>query len=632
MKKYMIFVYIFSFISLIYSDTNFSHIPIQESGRIKPLDTFARNQLLLFSGKEYLKSNADDEKDLSAIDWLISLLSNPSEELHRQVFYISEWNNSPDVEIGLGLDGRDSHMYSFYEIIDGFRNNQNLLEGLQSKNPDSYTFVEKQIVEIYKKVVIYDEIAHSFICILPLIEITNEEVKKALKIREDIDKVSYSFFVNNTQTFSQLLEDLLSSNPDNWSEKDKELNRILHALEQLSRYQYANAIKIIPPILDSNHDEWLSPWEIMDPSNTNSDYNSLILQLEKLIYQNFNNNIEIDEIGFENYSSLLYAPSIENKIEKNILYSKMKREVNYNKIKYFNKALIFFLLSLLTLGMFWIFKKKILRKVALSLISIGLFIHGFGIVNRMLIMSRPPVTTLYESIIFVCFVLVMISIIFELIRKDSLGLFIGLVGGIILQYVGFKYAADGDTMGMLVAVLNSNFWLSIHVTTITFGYGVSLVSGLMGHIYLFKALFGNSSKKELKTIFNNNYVLTLVALFFTLFGTILGGIWADQSWGRFWGWDPKENGALLIVMWHLMVLHLKVSGMVKPLGFAFCSSLINIIVVLAWFGVNLLSVGLHSYGFTDNVATNLYLFIAFELIVCTTVYFIIKNNQSKIIT
>jgi len=282
--------------------------------------------------------------------------------------------------------------------------------------------------------------------------------------------------------------------------------------------------------------------------------------------------------------------------------------------------------------MYWISKNELLRKVALSLISVGILIHGFGIINRMIIMSRPPVTTLYESIIFVCFVLVMISIIFELIRKDSFGLFIGVIGGIILQYLGFKYAADGDTLGMLVAVLNSNFWLSIHVTTITFGYGVSLVSGLMGHVYLFKALLGNSSKKELKTIFNNNYVLTLVALFFTLFGTILGGIWADQSWGRFWGWDPKENGALLIVMWHLMVLHLKVSGMVKPLGFAFCASLINIIVVLAWFGVNLLSVGLHSYGFTDNVATNLYLFIAFELILCTSLYMISKNKLGKIIT
>ena len=90
--------------------------------------------------------------------WLINLLSNPSEELHREVFYISKWDNSPDVEIGLGLDGRDSHRYSFHEIINGFRNNQELLEGLQSKNPESYTFVEKQIIEVYKKVVLYDEI------------------------------------------------------------------------------------------------------------------------------------------------------------------------------------------------------------------------------------------------------------------------------------------------------------------------------------------------------------------------------------------------------------------------------------------------------------------------------------------
>ncbi len=153
----------------------------------------------------------------------------------------------------------------------------------------------------------------------------------------------------------------------------------------------------------------------------------------------------------------------------------------------------------------------------------------------------------------------------------------------------------------------------------------------MGHIYLFKSLFSKTKKTELKTIFNNNYILTLIALFFTLFGTILGGIWADQSWGRFWGWDPKENGALLIVMWHLMLLHLRISGMVKPLGFAFWSSLINIIVVLAWFGVNLLSVGLHSYGFTDNVATNLYMFIAIELVLCTGLYLFAKQKQANIV-
>ena len=119
-----------------------------------------------------------------------------------------------------------------------------------------------------------------------------------------------------------------------------------------------------------------------------------------------------------------------------------------------------------------------------------------------------------------------------------------------------------------------------------------------------------------------------MALFFTMFGTILGGIWADQSWGRFWGWDPKENGALLIVLWHLMVLHLRISGLIKPLGYAYAISLVNIVVAIAWFGVNLLNVGLHSYGFTDNVATNLILFIVFELVFTSSFYYLVKKKTT----
>ena len=107
--------------------------------------------------------------------------------------------------------------------------------------------------------------------------------------------------------------------------------------------------------------------------------------------------------------------------------------------------------------------------------------------------------------------------------------------------------------------------------------------------------------------------MTLIALFFTTFGTILGGIWGDQSWGRFWGWDPKENGALLIVMWLLMMIHMKVSGLVQAKGFALGMVILNICVALAWFGVNLLNVGLHSYGFTDGVALNLFIFVLIEL-------------------
>ena len=185
-------------------------------------------------------------------------------------------------------------------------------------------------------------------------------------------------------------------------------------------------------------------------------------------------------------------------------------------------------------------------------------------------------------------------------------------------------------MGMLVAVLNSNFWLATHVTTITIGYSASLMAGFMGHIYLGMAILYPERTNRLKEIYNNTFGITLMALFFALFGTILGGIWADQSWGRFWGWDPKENGAMLICMWHLMMIHMRLSGMVKAPGFALGMILNNIIVALAWFGVNLLSVGLHSYGFASGIAINLGLFILFEFLFGIGAYFWAKSKRKQL--
>jgi len=529
-------------------DINFSHIPIQESGRIKPMDTYAKNQLLLFYGREYInaKDNPDNRK-IDAIDWLVGLLKNPTEELNREIFYISNWSNSPEVEISLGLDGRDSHRYSFYEIIDGFKQNQELLESLRSKPQSSYSHVEQQILDVYSKIVLLDEIAHSFKCINPEIYIENQNILDALGLKKP-SKVSYSFFVNNIYLFSPLMAELLEVDPDNWNLKQKDLNRIAIELHAIGQYQYAKAIKVIPS--DNKYNEWLSPWSLMEIDNISDNQTNLILQLEKNIIQYLGNEIESN-----NKEDLFKYFSILENFDDEINYSKIKREVNNNQIKFFSKSLILYLLAFIMLGISWIFKPILFRKISISFISIGFGLHIFGIINRMIIMQRPPVSTLYESILFVGFVLVLISLIFEIMRKDSLGLFVGLIGGILLHFIGLKYAADGDTLGMLVAVLNSNFWLSIHVTTITFGYGVSLVAGLMGHVYLLRAFWFGSRDKQLKNIYNNVYGLTLIALFFTLFGTILGGIWADQSWGRFWGWDPKENGALLIVMWHLMVLH-----------------------------------------------------------------------------
>ena len=274
---------------------------------------------------------------------------------------------------------------------------------------------------------------------------------------------------------------------------------------------------------------------------------------------------------------------------------------------------------------------KRLKIISYGSLILGLVYHTYGIYLRMVIMGRPPVSTLYETVIFVGFTVVVFSVVIEYFRRDGLGLFIGSVSGAIFHYISFGYAADGDTLGMLVAVLNSNFWLATHVTTMTLGYGASLVAGFIGHLYLIQTIREPHNKSGLKGIYNNMFGITLIALFFTLFGTILDGIWADQSWGRFWGWDPKENGALLIVLWQLMMVHMRLTGLAKPAGFALGMIMNNIIVVIAWFGVNLLNVGLHSYGFTSGVALNLALFTVLELITGLGTYYWVQSRKERLI-
>ena len=376
--------------------------------------------------------------------------------------------------------------------------------------------------------------------------------------------------------------------------------------------------------------EWLSPWEIIHARgahlNSLPETSTKMLSILENLFSKSNKGINDDDINLSNYQNIIDNISTTNS-------KKLIREVNYNQSNLFLWSLIFYistLVSICILSIFYI-EKSIFKRLPLILIMIGFLYHLSGIIIRITILERPPVSTLYESIIFVGFITVLFSIILEIIKKDNLNLFIGSISGIILHYISFGYASDGDTLGVLVAVLNSNFWLATHVTTITTGYGTTVICSLIGHLYLIKKIIQPNHKKQLKAIYNTMLVMTFIALFFTMFGTILGGIWGDQSWGRFWGWDPKENGALLIVMWLLMMIHLRISGLIMPEGYALGLVLANITVALAWFGVNLLNVGLHSYGFTEGVAFNLFLFIILEIIIGYSLYGLIKYRNSQLL-
>ncbi len=516
-------------------------IPVQDEGRIKPLDTFARNHLLAFYGKRSIK-----ELDLTATDWLMNLILDPHNGRKQKIFNV----RNPDVITSLLLEWSTEHKYSFNEIAPGLTGQSAMLAGIDQKPNENRTVFEKQLLELSRNALRFEEIS------------------------------------------------------------------------------YLKALKLIPPGNKDSSDEWLSPYDfILTGMPMDQSQEKLLGSLQSYLAGRLAGEEQTMRIALMDYENALRSfPNKDFEIDT------LEKETWMNKVNLFYISLGCYIMAFIILALSWMTQPLWLNRISFVLLVSGALLHGYGIILRMLIMGRPPVSTLYESIIFVSFIIIIFSLILEYFRKDGLGIFIGTVTGSLFHYIGFSYASDGDTLGMLVAVLNSNFWLATHVTTITMGYGASLMAGCVAHLYLLQSLRYPKDEPRLKSIFNNLYGITLVALFFTLFGTILGGIWADQSWGRFWGWDPKENGALLIVLWQLMMIHMRLSGIAKRSEFALGMGLNNIIVALAWFGVNLLQVGLHSYGFDDGVARNLFIFIAFEIVICFGLYFLPKLRTKPNIT
>tara|TARA_B100001971_G_scaffold12319_1_gene9795 strand:+ start:6804 stop:8696 length:1893 start_codon:yes stop_codon:yes gene_type:complete len=586
--------------------------PVQDGGRIKPLDTYARNQLLAFYGKRSVK-----HKNMSAVDWIIDLTLNPAEGESKKVFNI----RSPEVVASLKLDWTNDHKYSFNELIPGLQKQFELISEVYNKPDESRTVFEQQLLELYINAMHFRGIALSLSCLVPSISVNDSILAEKLNIPSG-KAVSYAHLVTYVHVLSEMMQGVINKSEEELTDTDRELSIILIALKQISSDNFAQALKLIPPSPLDETGTWLSPWELMDGRPREPYQDKILNALEKYLSGR--------ALGDENkiMSALMdYETGITSLAKGKPDINLLKKETWVNKANLFYNSVAFYLLAFIFLGVSWMFQPKWLKRTSAGLLVLGLLYHAYGIYLRMVIMERPPVSTLYETVIFVGLTAVVCAVIIEYFRRDGLGLFIGSVSGAVFHYIGFGYAADGDTLGMLVAVLNSNFWLATHVTTITLGYGASLVAGFIGHLYLIQVIRSPGNKTLLKSINKNMFGMTLIALFFTLFGTILGGIWADQSWGRFWGWDPKENGALLIVMWQLMMVHMRLTGLAKPTGFALGMIMNNIVVVIAWFGVNLLNVGLHSYGFAGGVAQNLALFTALELMTGFGTYYWAKSRK-----
>jgi ABC-type transport system involved in cytochrome c biogenesis permease subunit len=262
----------------------------------------------------------------------------------------------------------------------------------------------------------------------------------------------------------------------------------------------------------------------------------------------------------------------------------------------------------------WFNLSETLRRAAVWLIALAFFIHTTGLIYRIVLQGRPPVTNLYSAAIFVGWGAVVLGLILEKFHKNGIGAVVSAGIGFITLIIAQNLALDGDTMEMLRAVLDTNFWLATHVVIVTLGYASTFVSGFLGLIYIVRGVFTKTlDAVTAKSLARMIYGIVCFATLFSFVGTVLGGIWADQSWGRFWGWDPKENGALIIVLWNALILHLRLGGMIRERGLVVCAVGGNIVTSWSFFCVKILGIGLHSYGFTDAAFKWLVLFVTSQL-------------------
>ena len=303
----------------------------------------------------------------------------------------------------------------------------------------------------------------------------------------------------------------------------------------------------------------------------------------------------------EEYRSWLAEHGFTKELKKG------REEHYFNTFAPFARAQGIYIIALLLACFSWLKLSRGLADTAFYLIGLAFMLHTVGLIFRMYLEGRPPVTNLYSSAVFVGWGAVLLGWILERIYRNGIGSCVAaLVGFSTLIIANHLAREEGDTMEMMRAVLDTNFWLATHVVIITIGYSATFLAGFLAIVYVVRGVFTPSLEKETaKGLVRMVYGIVCFATLFSFVGTVLGGIWADQSWGRFWGWDSKENGALMIVVWNAIILHCRWGGFVKDRGLINLAIFGNIVTAWSWFGVNMLGEGLHSYGFMDSAFMSL---------------------------
>lgn len=494
---------------------------------------------------------------VTATQWLAEAIFDPAASIMRRVIKVDR------VSV-LDMPERSDSLYTLSEVMTAFRPHEDLILALQSRNPASISAPQKRLLDVYNALVTYNQMIQAFSAVLPI--------------------------GGGERTFLD-------------GGGTQEQRALIAAGGQ------ENVLFRFIPAMDGNPSRpYLTVWEAIA-----QDVQTPVIQKLTVMAQAWTKG---DQALWQD----------EARAVKGILYQNGMDDAWSLTLEHFYVTVNPVLLAMIcyAVGLLWLVMGGFydgrwhLSRLGAGITVLGAGVHFIALVLRILILDRPPTGTLYETFLVSSLVIMAVGLWVYLRGKGTL--FLGGVAFCALFILTVsRFFVQGDSLNVLVAVLNTDFWLATHVVAITIGYAMCIVTAMTAHLYLYT----NASRIRSLMI-----PLGLVALFFTGVGTLLGGIWADQSWGRFWGWDPKENGALLIVLWLVWILHGRLSGHLTLRGMAAAFALTNIAVAVTWFGVNLLGVGLHSYGFIEGIAWGLGLFCMAQAVIVAVLY----NRHKRVYT
>ena len=572
--------------------TKFGELPVTANGRVQPMDSLARNSLLSLHDKQTLdlepwKEWYEKQTSISAIEWLANVMMNPAAADDWPLFKVDH----PDLVSLLKLPEKskllkqDGMHFSWNQIqpsLESFDKENQRVQKIDAANRTTY---ENAVARMQQRLTLY------------------------VQLRNTVQPADASDWPAELAAYEKMIPAGVAAIKAQQAGKEYDKTNFNTFVAFIERYQFMSQLEpplILPP---DGSVEWRRMGDaLMDAPRPNGvPIDAAVRDYAKMSSALAANQPDEFNAALKDYVSTLIPMQAK-------ALAKARAEVFFNQMEPFYNAMVIYVLAGLLAIFSWFNLSETLRRCSVWLIGLAFLIHTTGLIYRMVLEGRPPVTNLYSSAIFIGWGAVVLGMVLEKFYKNGIGCVVSAGVGFITLIIAHHLALEGDTMEMMRAVLDTNFWLATHVVAVTTGYASTFVAGFLALIYIVRGVFTKTLDEATgKSLARMIYGIVCFATLFSFVGTVLGGIWADQSWGRFWGWDPKENGALIIVLWNALILHLRWGGIIRERGLMNIVIFGNIVTSWSWFGVNMLGIGLHSYGFMDSAFKWLVFFVAVQI-------------------